>query len=321
MAAIAGALIAGGTSLLGGMMGSSASSKAAKQQLQASREATAEQRRQYDLNRADLMPFLQTGYGANSKLAYLLGINTLDKPVAPLTKDYTTTQPGYWTAEKRSMFGTGSDMQVTPSSYVEGKTLFNDTGYNAAMSEYERNLAAYNQAEQDLANGTGDAGYLLRKFTPGDLTQDPGYQFQMEQGQQAIDRAAAARGNRYAGSTLKELLRFNTGLADSTYNQAFNRDAAEKSRIFGMLTGVTGQGSSTANSLAGLGQAASNNISSNILAGGNAQAAGTVGSANALASGIGNAANFWNQYQWLKGQNNQPQAPLTSSASSGSFFP
>lgn len=68
-------LFSGIASLVGGFMGADAAENAADTQLQASREATAEQRRQYDQTREDLLPFYQSGTGANSQLAYLLGIN------------------------------------------------------------------------------------------------------------------------------------------------------------------------------------------------------------------------------------------------------
>lgn len=61
-------------SVVGGLIGSNAARKAAKGQEAASREATAEQRRQFDLTRADFAPFLQTGTSANARLAALLGI-------------------------------------------------------------------------------------------------------------------------------------------------------------------------------------------------------------------------------------------------------
>jgi hypothetical protein len=45
----------------------------------------------------------------------------------------------------------------------------------------------------------------------------PGYQFALEEGQRAIERAAAAGGGLVSGNTLAELTRFGTGLADQTY--------------------------------------------------------------------------------------------------------
>jgi hypothetical protein len=68
----------------------------------------------------------------------------------------------------------------------------------------------------------------------GDVTQTPGYQFGMNQGIQAIDRSAAARGGLLSGATLKAANRYGTDYATTKYrdfegdyqrnlNNAFNR--------------------------------------------------------------------------------------------------
>jgi hypothetical protein len=71
-------------------------------------------------------------------------------------------------------------------------------------------------------------------FTPGDLTQDPGYQFNLDQGMKAQDRANLARGNYFSGAALKEAQTLGQGLADSTYNTAFTR------ALQGRNAGLTG---------------------------------------------------------------------------------
>jgi len=88
-----------------------------------------------------------------------------------------------------------------------------------ANDKAEKALLAGQRANQALlqpyANGFS--------FTPGDLTQDPGYQFQLTEGTKAADRAQLARGGYFSGGAAKELAQFNQGLADNTYNGAFNR--------------------------------------------------------------------------------------------------
>lgn len=91
-------------------------------------------------------------------------------------------------------------------------------------------------------------------FSPGDLTQDPGYQFNLEQGNQAADRANLARGNYFSGEALKEAQKFGQGLADNTYNTAFNRALQSRNAgLQGVLarTGInTDYGRSVANQAA-----------------------------------------------------------------------
>lgn len=62
---------------------------------------------------------------------------------------------------------------------------------------------------------------------PNQIMNDPAYQFQMGQGQQAIERSAAAKGTLLTGGTLKALQRYGQGLA-STYNDKYyGRDLGE----------------------------------------------------------------------------------------------
>lgn len=129
-------------------------------------------------SQAELQPFLQTGTGANGKLASLLGV--------------------------------GGD--PTASGY----------------------------------------GSLTTPFTPGSLASDPGYQFDLQQGTQALQNSQAAKGGLLSGAAQKELADYSTGLADTTYNQAFNRKLQQNQATYGDLTGASGSGQTAANTLSGI---------------------------------------------------------------------
>ena len=126
---------------------------------------------------------------------------------------------------------------------------------------------------------------LLGRFSPSDLVNEPGYQFELAEGNKAIDRAAGARGGRYSGATLKDLQRFGQGLAQQNYSQAYNRDALDKQRQYKMLSDTvrTGQGATGAASNYGI-------------QGANARSAGIVGGQNALTSGYTGALNAGADY-------------------------
>jgi len=66
---------------------------------------------------------------------------------------------------------------------------------------------------------------------------DPGFKFRQEQGEQAIGRAASARGGRLSGRSLKELSKFNSGLA----SQEFQNFAARRQAEAGIAGGVDQQ--------------------------------------------------------------------------------
>jgi len=70
---------------------------------------------------------------------------------------------------------------------------------------------------QNIANGPGFS------FNYDDYKNDPAFQFQMEQGQRAIQNSGSARGLGSSGAILKELQNFGTGLAATHYGEAFNR--------------------------------------------------------------------------------------------------
>ena len=89
--------------------------------------------------------------------------------------------------------------------------------------------------------------YQNFSFNPGDLTQDPGYKFDVEQGNQAIDRRALAGGGYFSGNALKEAQQFGQGLADKTYNSAFNRALQTNQQGLNALAPVLGYNDSIGN--------------------------------------------------------------------------
>ena len=102
------------------------------------------------------------------------------------------------------------------------------------------------QAQQDLA------AELSGQFAPGDLTQDPGYQFQLQEGQKALDRQLAAQGLGQSGAAIKAAAQYSQGLADQTYQDAYNRWLASRSQNISGLGSLANQGLGTAQNIAGL---------------------------------------------------------------------
>ena len=90
------------------------------------------------------------------------------------------------------------------------------SGYGGASSALQ---LGYGQARNDLA-GVDTSTALGANFE-----QDPGYQFRLQQGQQALDRQQAASGGRSSGAALKALSQYNQVFASNEYGQAAQRDA------------------------------------------------------------------------------------------------
>ena len=211
--------------IIGGIQAAGAAKDAANAQRQASNNAIAEQRRQFDTTQANLAPYLAAG-----------------KATLPV--------------------------------------MLNDLGVGKAT-----NVRTY--------------GSLIKPFTGASLANEPGYKFELAQGEQGINRAASAAGRYDSGAVLKALSRFNTDYAGTKYNEAFNRDSVNKTDIYNKLAGVTGTGQATANQLAVTGASNANAISDLLTGAGNARAAGIVGSSNAINNGITSAFNNYQQNRLL----------------------
>lgn len=133
-----------------------------------------------------------------------------------------------------------------------------------------------------LETGYGANDSLNRLIAdPSSVRSLPGYQFDLGEGINALDRSAAARGTLNSGRTAKDVMRFATGLADKTYGDQF-------ARLTGATTGVGGMGA--AGTSAGLqGQLGARTTAF----GGDMNAAGTIGQgmvagAQARQSALGN---------------------------------
>ena len=132
------------------------------------------------------------------------------------------------------------------------------------------------------------------------LQATPGYQFTQQQGEKGILNAGSAAGG-LNGNTLAALDQYNTGLADSTYQNAV-----------GNAQGAVGLGQAAAAGVASnIGTAAGNlsNIATNQ---GNNIANIDTGEAAALSKIVSNSANQYTTLQYLNSQTNPGVTPATT---------
>jgi type II secretory pathway pseudopilin PulG len=134
--------------------------------------------------------------------------------------------------------------------------------------------------------------YLTQQYTPEDFAEgmDPGYQFRLQQGQEATNRMANMAGGMVSGNALKGAQDYTQGLASQEYGNAFNRFQTQRSNIYNTLAGIAGIGQTSLGQTTTAGTTAAGNIGTNIANAGAAQAGGIVGSANALAGGLTGAS-------------------------------
>ena len=191
-------------------------------------------------------------------------------------------------------------------------------GQAAALEELKRQfdlsradqmpwLTAGKDSLAQLAALMAPGGALTRKFGAADFEADPGYRFQLAEGEQAANRAAAARGGFNSGRTLKELMRYGQGLASTTYQDAYNRYNTDQSNLYNRLAGIAGTGQTAATTLGNAGANYAANVGNTLTGGANAQAASRIAGANARTSGYMGAANAI-----TGGINNYQQSQLLS---------
>ena len=140
-------------------------------------------------------------------------------------------------------------------------------------------------------------GEFSKPLSVGDVQNEPGYQFGMDQGMTGTQRALGKLYGYDSGATLKGLARFATDYGSTKYNDAFNRANTDRGFRYNALAGLSGAGQQAVQQVGASSQNVANNVGNLITSGGAARAAGLVGSANALGNGITGAGNSMLQYQ------------------------
>jgi len=138
-------------------------------------------------------------------------------------------------------------------------------------------LAPWRQTGQNalmnIANLSGSNGVEAMTQAQNAFQFSPGYQFRLQQGQQAIENSAAARGALLSGSALKAIGDYGQNVASDEYGNYYNR-----------LATLAGVGQTATNSTAAAGQSAANAIGSAYTAQGNALSNIALSSGNAQAA-------------------------------------
>lgn len=126
--------------------------------------------------------------------------------------------------------------------------------------------------------------------TQAQLEQTPGYQFLRDQGLQAVQSSAAARGLGVSGEAMKGAARFAEGLAGTTLGQQQQIFQQNLQNVMNPLQALTGIGQSATNQTGNFGQTATSQAAQAGMSGAASQAAGIVGSANAYGGIVNSVA-------------------------------
>lgn len=231
-------LIAAGIGAAGAVASSSAQSKAAKSAANASQQATdatiAEQRRQYDLSRADQQPWLTTGTSALNQLAGLYGLNS-------------GSGGG---ASGGGMTGSFNEQSYLAANPDVAASIQQGNFGGSALNHYNE----YGQAENRQGSGysmtpAGQPSVAPEATGMGAFFTSPDYQFRQDEQARALTARNASLGIQDSGAAQKAALKYSGNLALGEFNNYANR-----------LASLAGVGQSAANNTAQLGQGFANNV-------------------------------------------------------------
>lgn len=196
-----------------------------------------------------------------------------------------------------SIYGSNKQADAATNAANLQEQQFQQTQANQAPF-IQAGQGALSTIQSDQANGTGFAA-------PFNFQEDPGYQFNLQQGQNAINSSSAAQGGVLNGGTLKALDQYTTGLADNDYNSAYSRYLAGSQNSFNQLNSIAGLGENATTNTGNAGAAAANASGNYLTQAGNAQAAGAVGAGNAINGSLGTLANTGTTYGILQSLQSQ----------------
>jgi hypothetical protein len=279
MAISTGAAIIGG-SVVSGLAGMSA----ADAQADAAKAGLTEQRRQFDLARADLAPYREVGTAALEQLAAALGIEGYRTPEELAYTKFQSDDKAYQKAKKQST------ATVKKYDFLNNSPMVASPGQKSAqqtVADWEAESARLKAAaEASVANYDPSAAARAR------LETDPGYGFRLSQGEQALERSQAATTGVLGGRAVKEGLRYNQDYASNEYGNYINR-----------LAGAAGVGQSSSTTSAGLSAAAGPANAAQLNAIGSSKA-GAYGAANqAVQGGLSNYLTMSMYDKLLQGNN------------------
>ena len=247
--------ISTGAAIIGSAaIGAGASFLGAGEQSDAGEAAAALQMAQYTQTRKDLKPYRLTGYSALNRLSQMFLGGTVEG-LDPVT--------GKVLSKKQKKSG-APDLAGTPF-----EDLFEDGPAGT---------------DGDAADGAAADAPAADAPSPDytEFYKSPGYEFRYDEGVNALDKSASARGRLSSGGHERELIRYGQGFASEEFNNYANR-----------LSDLAGIGYSATTAGGEFGATAAANAGNAMINAGTARASGYAGAANALNAGLGNALYDW----------------------------
>jgi len=156
----------------------------------------------------------------------------------------------------------------------------------------EQNYNTLGANSANSLNGLLQTGFQAPTFEQAQ--NNPGYQFALSQGTEALDKGAAARGDVFSGTQGKALQQYGQNLGAQNYQQVYNNALNNYNTNYQSLLGGAQLGQQAIGEQGQLGQAGAQNLANVDLTGANQQALQINNAANARASGYLNKASALN---------------------------
>lgn len=196
-------------------------------------------------NAASIQQQQQAGLGLNFLEGQTVGANHAAQDGtdqgASLLQRYGNQGQGYLAGGLNSATGamqqgTQSGLSSLGAGYGQAR---GDLGQVAGLQGYA-GAAASGYNPYDVTGAGGRMGALADGGLGAGFQADPGYQFRLQQGEQAINRAASAQGGRNSGRTLQALQAHGQDLASQEFGNYANRamgmaGAADQSNLAAMM--------------------------------------------------------------------------------------
>jgi len=185
-------------------------------------------------------------------------------------------------ANQMSMFNT-INQQFAPNRAAGYSAL------NQIRSMLPGQYTTYGETGQPTGTAQG-TDYLTHQFGPQDLYAGlaPNYNFMLQQGQQANQRAANVGGGLIGGNALRGLEDYTQNYAQNAYQNAFGNYQNQRTGIYNTLANIAGIGQNATNTSAQAGQNAVTAQGQLGVGAAAANAAGLTGAANAVQGGLQN---------------------------------
>ena len=282
-----------------------AGDRASALEQQSADKQLALQREIWEKQQRDQQPYLEKGTWGINRLGDLMRNQT---PAYNSSSGFNATIPMGMGGV--AIIGDGGTGKPTPNA--NGGQLNNPfDSYLASKGVANKFDSSNTRLDSLMKQGSGQLNnpfdsYLASKGLAGGKfdTSNPAYQFQLKQGQQALDRSSAARGMGASGAQMKAAQEYGQGLASQQYDKEYNRASGEFGDYFNRLAGLAQGGQQAAGSMAQAGGQYANNASNtfgnlsnaqtSILGQqANARASGYAGQANAITGGLNSLTNLY----------------------------